>query len=289
MHPSSHHGRGDRDDAGFSFVQMLVTMVIAGILITGVGLTVFQYIGTARNTVLKSNITTAAASVQNALALNPGLRSPPSTVANLAAGEVPADLLNELRATAAFEWKPVEGQDTNGWTLKDNDTPEQMHVQMIPKGAAVADAKAAVTLTTLGLAPKVRWLVADYDAVRLQARNADGSWACALVVLRPDWNQTMAGSTTGVDASIQAAVEGNLRGTWYDAGADIPTDGGLHHCSPTIGTGVLPAAAKGNLDAKDGAAAVKDLLPVDASDWTIPADGTTVVARTFGRTLPDFD
>ena len=271
---------------------MLVTMVIAGILITGVGLTVFQYIGTARDTVLKSNITTAAASVQNALALNPGLRNPPSgtsTADNLAAGEVPAELLNALRATAAFEWKPVTGKDTDGWTLLDTDTPEQMHVQMIPKGAAFSDAKAA----TAALAPKVRWLVANYDAVRLQARNADGSWACALVVLRPDWNQTMAGSTTGVDASIQAAVEGNLRGTWYDAGADIPTDGGLHHCSPTIADDQVPSASNGNLAAGDATGqAVKDILPVDASNWTIPADTSstpTVVARTFGRTLPDFD
>ena len=165
---------------------------------------------------------------------------------------------------------------------------------MIPKGAAYRDAEATATLAAAGLAPKVRWLVADYDAVRLQARNADGSWACALVVLRPDWNgkpwpTAPAGDVT---AAITNAVEGNLRGTWYDAGADIIA-AGLHHCSPTINTAQAPGAANGNEAAGDLAGnTVKDILPVDASNWTIPADATsapTVVARTFGRTLPDFE
>ena len=59
------------------------------------------------------------------------------------------------------------------------------------------------------------WLVADrFDASGLQIRNEDGAWACALVVLRPDW-------TVG-DADDQAkAVEGTLRGIWYDAGSNI--------------------------------------------------------------------
>ena len=218
------------------------------------------------------------------------LREPPSAADDLKAGAVPLELLNELRATAAFEWVAVTGDDTAGWTLKVEDTPEQMHIQMIPKGAVYTEAKAATTDDGgAGLAPKVRWLVADYDAVRLQARNADGSWACALVVLRPDWNQTMANSTSGVDTVVQATVEGNLRGTWYDAGADIIA-GGLHHCSPTIGTAVVPSASNGNLDAKDAIGdAVHDLLPVNASEWTIPADGSSVVARTFGRTVPVFE
>ena len=64
----------DRNDEGFSFAQVIVTMVIVGIL-GGIGtFAAFQYIGQSRETVLSANIQTAAAAVQNTLALNPGLK-----------------------------------------------------------------------------------------------------------------------------------------------------------------------------------------------------------------------
>ena len=143
------------------------------------------------------------------------------------------------------------------------------------------------------MAPVVRWLVDDRDAVRLQVQNEDGSWACALVVLRPDWNEDMAGADATRTEAVEAEVEGNLRGIWYDAGGNLKLQG-LHHCSPTTAAAIdVSGTAYGNAAAKDtqGDAAgekVKDPLPVSGAEWNIPKDGT-VDARTLLRAVPDFD
>ena len=169
----------------------------------------------------------------------------------------------------------VLATQTDGWVFADTDTPNIVHIQMIEKVADPVDTEEAIagTPAVIPKAPTVRWLVDDRDAVRLQIRNEDGAWACALIVLRPDWNTTMAGGTP--DEAEQATVEGNLRGIWYDAGANIPDDNGLHHCSPTSGTastfavgtataiGSFSAPADfGNEAAEDGGGtATKDPLP----------------------------
>ena len=176
---------------------------------------------------------------------------------------------------------------------------------MIEKGAAFGATKEAIA-SDPPAAPIVRWLVDGRDAVRLQIRNEDGSWACALIVLRPDWNTTMATGTP--NEAEQATVEGNLRGIWFDAGANIPDDDGLHHCSPTSTTAVMFAGAVtgigdddtfdapgdfGNLAAKDAVGtATKDPLPLSGSTWNIPGGGTgaaAVLDRTLLQSVPDFE
>ena len=294
------------NDDGFSFVQMIVTMVIGGILLTTVGFAAFQYIQTARETVLESNIRTAAEAVQNTLALNPNLRTTgnPAVAALEAPGAASAALLSELTNAAGFAWTTTDtatSGNTGGWVFADTDTPNIVHIQMIEKAANAAATSAAVAGagSVVPAAPKVRWLVDDRDAVRLQIRNEDGSWACALIVLRPDWNTTMAGGAP--NEAEQAIVEGNLRGIWYDAGANIPSDNGLHHCSPTyngalvafagvsaIG-GFTPPAAFGNLAAKDVAGTVtRDPLPLSGATWNIPGLAP-VLDRTLLQSVPDFE
>ena len=302
MSPNTSH----RDDYGFSFVQMIVTMVIGGILLTTVGFAAFQYIQTARETVLEANIRTAAEAVQNTLALNPNLRTTgtPAVPALEVPGAASPALLSELTNAAGFTWTTTDtatSGNTGGWVFADTDTPNVVHIQMIEKAATAATTSAAVAGAgaVIPAAPKVRWLVDDRDAVRVQIRNEDGSWACALIVLRPDWNTTMAGGTP--NEADQATVEGNLRGIWYDAGANIPADNGLHHCSPTyngalsafagttaIGGFVTPGSF-GNEDAKDGATTVtRDPLPADGSTWNIPGTAP-VLSRTLLQSVPDFE
>ena len=119
--------------------------------------------------------------------------------------------------------------------------------------------------------PTVRWLVDNGDAVRLHIRNQDGAWACALVILRPDW--TDGGST-------DVAAEGNLRGIWYDSGTSVTDDAGRHDCSPTtvadedLARGAarhgIPAGTAGN-----------DPLPIDGSQWAIPHDDNLADATRY--------
>ena len=301
-----------RNDDGFSFVQMIVTMVIGGILLTTVGFAAFQYIQTARETVLESNIRTAAEAVQNTLALNPNLRTTGDTGTSLLSrpGAASPALLSELTNAAGFAWTTtatavVPATETDGWVFADTDTPNIVHIQMIEKAAnaAATSAAEAGAAAVIPAAPKVRWLVDDRDAVRLQIRNEDGSWACALIVLRPDWNTTMAGGAP--DEAEQATVEGNLRGIWYDAGANIPDDNGLHHCSPaytgsaisfvTSATinGVLKAPDDfGNSRAEDGTVVTNDPLPESGAIWNIPGSGTgatAVLDRSLLQSVPDFE
>ena len=300
-----------RNDDGFSFVQMIVTMVIGGILLTTVGFAAFQYIQTARETVLESNIRTAAEAVQNTLALNPNLRTTgnPANTTLEAPGAASSALLSELANAAGFAWTTTAtaGATTDGWLFADTDTPDVVHIQMIQKAVAasgVTPAQAtkeavAGTSSAAPAAPLVRWLVDDRDAVRLQIRNEDGSWACALIVLRPDWNTTMAGGTP--DEADQAKAEGDLRGIWFDAGANIPDDNGLHHCSPTstaafnfvasatVATDFTAPADFGNAAAEDGGTTTtQDPLPASGAIWNIPGGGT-VLNRTLLQSVPDFE
>ena len=290
------------NDDGFSFIQMIVTMVIGGILLTTVGFAAFQYIQTARETVLESNIRTAAEAVQNTLALNPNLRTTgnPADTTLEAPGAASPALLSELTNAAGFAWTTtatVTGEP-DGWLFAATDTTDVVHIQMIQKAAAFGDTKEAIA-SDPPAAPIVRWLVDDRDAVRLQTRNEDGSWACALIVLRPDWNTTMAGGAP--EEADQATVEGNLRGIWYDAGANIPDDNGLHHCSPTstatfdfvtgatVATDFTAPHDFGNEDADDAAGTLtKDPLPESGSTWNIPGGGT-VLNRTLLQAVPDFE
>lgn len=319
LSPSRRHEH--RNDSGFSFAQVIVTMVIVGILGGVIGFAAFSYIGQSRETVLSANIRTAAEAVQNTLALNPSLKTP----TDVATGAPSAALLSELSNAAAFTWSPGT---TYAWEFQAEDGVETVRIQMLAKANAddtdsnnlAANTVQAQGATGALVTPRVRWLVDNGDAVRIQIRNDDSAWACALVVLRPDWNDAMiAGATT---PSQEATAEGNLRGIWYDAGASIRDSGthpeeagGRHHCSPT--TVAEHEIKNGTLETNYGfgtaATTANDPLPLDGANWSIPFDdpGTTgtpddngatsaddggangagdnIVARLLQRTVPGFD
>ena len=281
-----------RDDEGFSFAQVIVTMVIVGILGGAIGFTAFQFIGQSRETVLAANIRTAADAVQNAMALNPNLKAEDTaTTPAPTDGEPTTALISELSNTAGFTWKgdafpfdpAVDGVET-------------VRIQMINQANAAGGAAATTALT-----PVVPWLVGSQDAVRLQIRNDDGAWACALIVLRPNWTASLAGSGATTDPDDEAGAEGNLRGIWYDAGSNTPADNGLHHCSPTAVTLLAVNRNYGIASTITGRAP----LPNSGSQWTIPHDTTpndasvvddklpaatavVAVGRLLERSVPDF-
>ena len=286
------------DDEGFSFAQVIVTMVIVGILGGAIGFTAFQFIGQSRETVLAANIRTAADAVQNTLALNPNLKNGVAPMT----GAPSTGLTSELSNVAGFTWEGA------AFPFGTEDGVETVRIQMIDKGVAATPAVGlAAPAGAAATPPAVRWLVADWDAVRVQIKNEDGAWACALIVLRPDWVSD--DTNAAAKAEKEAGAEGNLRGIWYDAGSNIPGDNGLHHCSPSslhaedMGAGTDAAAAA---DGAGVAADNKDPLPVDGSNWYIPADAGTgaenddttatdagkpagaIPQRLLQRTVPDF-
>ncbi len=327
----------DRNDEGFSFAQVIVTMVIVGIL-GGIGtFAAFQYIGQSRETVLEANIQTAAAAVQNTLALDPGLKSGHTFTSD---GAPPAELISALSsASSGFTWNPPNTMKSGGgygWEFDDADGQDVVRIQMILKATpnntdngdsstsgAVNPSSDAGNGLDASAAPVVRWLVADGDAIRIQIKNADGAWACALIVLRPDWNDSMVAGTA-VDATIAATAEGNLRGIWYDAGANLRGNAatsdteeafGRHNCSPaTVAdiamytTGLNPY---GYAALSASGATGNDPLPLNGAMWNIPYgtatgpatddyDGTRVdtpdngtgvdiLGRVLQRTVPAFD
>ena len=255
-----------RDDGGFSFVQLMVAMVISGILLTAVGVTVFNQIGRARQSVLATNIVTAAEAVRNTIALNPTLSTPVS--GKETEGEVQQQLLDALGEDAPFEW-------TTTWAFGRQNTPALASGAPSPTSAESAAAPTATS--SPANAPTVRWLVRSGDAMRLQVRNEDGSWACALVVMRPEWDAQRAGgalATTGAD--LRSQTKARLRGIWYDTGSEI-TNGGLHHCDPvgSVDMGSDPGYGnKGAGGAGDQAATTaNDSLPLAGGVWNIPGRG----------------
>ena len=272
--------QGSRDDAGFSFAQVIVTMVIVGILGGAIGFTAFEFIGQSRETVLAANIRTAAEAVQNSLALNPNLKEE-DAVPDIASGKASGALISELANVAGFNWKTTGAEAAaDGWVLEDDDGAETVHIQFLADGTGAGAAQGdATSPADAADAPTVGWMVGDRDAVRLQITNEDEAWACALVVLRPDW----------AAGTKQATVEGTLRGIWYDAGSEIDDDDGLHNCSPTTVANVdASGGSYGNTNAGDSdAAATKEPLPADGSTWDIPVDGSNA-ARSFQRTVPAF-
>ena len=278
-----HTNPARRDDAGFSFAQVIVTMVIVGILGAAIGFTAFQFIGESRNTVLASNTRVAAEALQNTLALKPHLMDDVDTTT----GALDAALLSELSNVAGFTWlngtanTVPEDADDPGWQLHSDDTVETVRVQAILDGTATGASNA--------VPPTVSWLVGNGDAVRLHIRNQEGAWACALIVLRPNW-------TAGTE---DAQAEAALRGVWYGSGVDIAEDaagntddhketGGKHHCSPATVTAVTVAAVFGH------GVSVNDPLPANAATWQIPADDDgsgraadqEIAARSLRRTVP---
>ena len=231
--------RKARNAHGFNYIQLIVGMIIFVALSRIVGPPAFRMITRARSTALSANIQTAAETVRNVLAIDPAKRGTPP------AG-VPTDtFLAALTDDAPFNWN-----DT--WQFETTDDSDTIRVQFVDKDAAQAVPAVAVS-------PKVGWLLTEWDAVRIHARNQDGAWACALVVLKPDVDEldtfagnddivNITGADTGANTNPVTVAVGNarLRGIWYDSGdtytAGVGANGDAFHCSPTVESTAAVAA-----------------------------------------------
>ena len=246
---------GTPRDIGFSMIQLVVAMVIVGVLTAIAGPPLWDQVFGARERALKSNVQSAAEVIQTTLTSSPDL------VDGL-------DATTGAPATAASEaftaGLPVNWL-SDQWDFKGTDSQDDMRVQFILKNATV---DAPVDQATGTEAPEVPWLARSGGAVRVHARNSDGAWACALVVLQPSIpaagngftpataRPTTAVSTTTTPVTASAGTA-NIRGVWYDSGTAVGSDDGLNNCSPVA----VAAAIAGSDEAP---------LPVSATEWQVP-------------------
>ena len=184
-------------------------------------------------------------------------------------GTPDAIFIAALTDDAPFNWQ-------TDWQLTADDDSDTIRVQFIGK-TATATPTAAVAGPLA--APSVFWLLNAFDAVRIQAKNQDGAFACALIVLKPnsdnldgdddDLISTAGTEDTGTNDVAVDLADAHLRGIWYDSGETYVTTGtapaarvnGVDHCSP-----VVYNATAANQTAP---------LPLSASGWTIGTAGLT--------------
>ena len=246
--------RKERNAHGFNYIQLIVGMIIFVALSRIVGPPAFRMITRARSTALSANIQTAAETVRNVIAIEPALVTNADITAAtaVAANATPTDgLIARLTDDAPFQWE-------GGWDLVAGEASNVIRMQLIHDHNANAAAAAAA-----GVPPTVDWLLTDWDAVRIHAQNEDGSWACALIVLKPQTDGLSRSGAALTDAEVSLA-NAQLRGVWYDSGEAYTTANQVHHCSP--------------VHASTSATVFAAPLPTDANTWTIPEGFGTVPA-----------
>ena len=237
--------KANRNARGFNYIQLIVGMIIFVALSRIVGPPAFRMITRARSTALSANIQTAAETVRNVIAIEPGLvtNADVDPAAALAEAAPDAALLARLTDDAPFQWEST-------WELDEEDAPNVIRMQLIDNDPTMVAATAA-------LPPSVNWLLNDWDAVRIHSRNQDGAWACALIVLRPNTKDIASGAANKpADADAEALADARMRGIWYNSGPSYTAKNQAHHCSPVANN------ASG--------ATVEAPLPADANTWTIP-------------------
>ena len=287
---------GTPKDSGVGVTGVVVTIVILGILAAVGGPPLFSLIFDAREFKLENNVQEAAQIVQQRLTLEPdwlgdtGVK--PLTASTAAAGDAMStdSLLVSFVEDAAYDWK------NDAWALDGNDGDETIRVQFLKddaSGTAIAagrDQDGSAT-ADVNVPPHVDWISGDWRAVRLHARNSDGRWACALIVVQAEADGVQAGTAAryndpaslppGITATTNAASDearNNSRlmnawisGIWYDSGDVVTAGGGLHDCSPV----------------SFAAAAEEASFPRSSDRWEIDDMTSTVTdpVRTFRRAL----
>ena len=272
---------GTLRDSGVGVTGVVVTIVILGILAAVGGPTLWRLITDAREFSVNSTITQAAEVVQNRLTLSPELMND-STAGG--AFNPAADLENALLEDYDLNWVIISdgatgaaNQDFGFQTATGDD--QTVRVQFFTKNATEA-------IATDSTAPAFDWLLDTGKAVRIQAQNTDGAWACALIVMRPDIDQTdiatgsfVGGIPTdsglGADANSKVKLDVWTSGIWYDKGDEpLTADNGLHACSPIH---------------EIGSASVDAPFPTSTATWPYgepdPTTAATTVPSTAWRTL----
>ena len=279
---------GTPRDSGVGVTGVVVTIVILGILAAVGGPPLFAIIFDAREFKLENNVQEAAQVLQQRLTLNPERMNNVT-----AAGAPDATLITDLVEDAPYTWEGTS------WDFVDADNDETIRVQFLEEASP---AHAASTTDP----PDVDWIGSNWRAVRLHAKNSDGRWACALIVVQaevtgdiasletrypnvgtPTGRTTAAANrvTMGANAGAVGALSDDVKrtnsrllnawvsGIWYDSGDVITLDEGRHDCSP--------------VDDSTSGGAVVATLPESSNKWEIQNDDTTspAIVRTFRRAL----
>ena len=286
---------GTLRDSGVGVTGVVVTIVILGILAAVGGPPLFAIIFDAREFKLENNLQEAAQVLQQRLTL-----SPEQMTDGVDTDGVPNQtLITDLVEDAPYTWE-------DNWTFAGTDNDETIRVQFLGSDSALAAASGGAPTGTVwptATPPDVDWIGLDWRAVRLHARNSDGRWACALIVVQAEASGAIAsldtrypnvgtptGQTTATANGITHAAAGappaadvqrnNARlmsawqsGIWYDSGDVVTADGGLHDCSP--------------VDDSTSGGAVVATLPASSSNWEIQDDDATTpaIVRTLRRAL----
>ena len=190
------HKDGTPRDFGVGVTGVVVTIVILGILAAIGGPPLWRLITDAREHKLNSNLQSAATVLRDRLTLEPERMTDEVT-----AGVPDSELLTALVEDLPFTWSAT-------WALNaatDND--ETIHIQFLTDTGT----SGALTEATAAVSPKVDWLLSDHRSVRLQAQNADGAWACALIVLRPTPQKRRQHFLSGMRVLCPLLSQGMLR------------------------------------------------------------------------------
>lgn len=282
-----------RNNKGIGPTGVVVTIIILAILAAVGGPPLFGLIFDAREFKLESNVREAAQIVQQRLTLEPDWMGTDGFASN---GVPEEALLVALTEDAPYDWETA-------WALGTNDDDNTIRIQAVRAGRTSASPPVpALAAAATAAPPAVDWLAQNGGAVRVHARNADGRWACALVVVRPTpnmhelwdvarYHNQSAGTVNGLtivsttdaptavtpmpsaDAQIinQRLMNAWLSGIWYDSGDVVSADNGLHDCSPVDDTGTTGT--------------IKATLPTSASEWNIEQKGATNLVREFSRSF----
>ena len=280
---------GTPKDLGVGVTGVVVTIVILGILAAVGGPPLFSLIFDAREFKLENNVQEAAQIVQQRLTLEPDWMGPTgvNSTAGLTEGMPTTDLQTAFVEDSPYTWA------NDQWIYGATDGDETIRVQFLTSalsvGASNAAAKTALGTQVLdvGAPPGADWIGSNWKAVRLHARNSDGRWACALIVIQPEVigseaNQPGRYHSNAIPADISGASSdvdrqrlGNawMAGIWYDSG-DVIQAAGLDDCSP-VEDGVV-------------AAGKTVALPENANVWEIEPEPNPAGAepvRTLRRAL----
>ncbi len=283
---SAGKGSGQRNDSGVGVTGVVVTIVILAILAAVGGPPLFSLIFDAREFKLENNVQEAAQVLQQRLTLAPDrMNDGVVTATGANHGGPNQTLITDLVEDAPYTWE-------DNWTFSGTDNDETIRVQFLQEGSLAEASGAGPTagVWPTALPPTVDWLGSNWRAVRLHARNSDGRWACALIVVQAEADATAvqtpgrfadpaAAVANGIDQTAPTAEEQQnntrlmnawMNGIWYDSGDVITADSGRHDCSP--------------VDYSTGTTAVAT-LPESSSNWEIEHENGTDIVRTLRRAL----